>query len=725
MTRRSANTGSAGFSLFPFLAVLLCVMGALIVVLVVIARQARAHVAEAAKVRAAERTTAAEDREARLAALRWRCEQLRESREKTAAQLEQQRLELSHIEDHARALGEQLAELESAAATLAREPASDDRKRADLRSELAALTARAAAAQADLDKARRAAAERTTPSYAIVPYQGPNQTHRRPLYIECSADGVVLQPEGIVLGEDDFVGPLGPGNPLAAALRAQREYLARNRRTNRREEGEPYPLLLVRPDGIGAYYAAREAMTSWGSDFGYELIDQDWKLDFNAPNPELTEATRTALEEARLRQRQLALAAPRRFADGERPLFRASPTHGGLVREGGSRGSSYGSGRGSGRGSGFGKRYGQRGGGSGADDGDFGEGNARAGSIAGKGGARSSGNNPTPPNPYEGLLAGSAASGSAATDAKSAGHGVGDGNDGVPGGNSGLAEGDGDLAGGTAAAGGKTVGDNQADGKAADGDSISANPLKGGMAAGGSATGKKDNTAAALAESTAAGGQNSRGGGSSTAQRAVQQGSAGSNPNGTRDAAAGGQTAATGSGQAASASSQRSSAASAAGSSASSSQTDPNSSGATPSMEFMIAPTAKASLAQRRGKNWGLPETVRSAVPITRPLRIDCWPDRLVVRADEKGAGGGKVVPLKEKTEDSIEELVSIVWGHIDSWGSAGRNMYWRPILSVDVQPGAAGRFADLQILLADSGLDVRARSKSFSETQSANTKRR
>ncbi|MGH7138809.1 MAG: hypothetical protein ACREHD_23935, partial [Pirellulales bacterium] len=55
MKRRSAsNQQSAGVSLFPFLAVLLCTMGALIVVLVVIARHAQMQVAAAAKSAAEE-----------------------------------------------------------------------------------------------------------------------------------------------------------------------------------------------------------------------------------------------------------------------------------------------------------------------------------------------------------------------------------------------------------------------------------------------------------------------------------------------------------------------------------------------------------------------------------------------------------------------------------------------------------------------------------------------
>ena len=76
----------------------------------------------------------------------------------------------------------------------------------------------------------------------------------------------MLQPEGIELNENDFEGPLGPGNPLAAAVRAAREYMLGQKEFDP-EAGEPYPMLLVRPEGITAYYAAREAMKSWGGRF--------------------------------------------------------------------------------------------------------------------------------------------------------------------------------------------------------------------------------------------------------------------------------------------------------------------------------------------------------------------------------------------------------------------------------------------------------------------------
>ena len=66
-------------------------------------------------------------------------------------------------------------------------------------------------------------------------YEGPNQTRRRPIYLECRDDAVMLQPEGIALSESDFEGPMGPGNPLATALRAAREYMLAQHDSIRRQ----------------------------------------------------------------------------------------------------------------------------------------------------------------------------------------------------------------------------------------------------------------------------------------------------------------------------------------------------------------------------------------------------------------------------------------------------------------------------------------------------------
>jgi hypothetical protein len=48
------------------------------------------------------------------------------------------------------------------------------------------------------------------------------------------------------------------------------------------------------------------------------------------------------------------------------------------------------------------------------------------------------------------------------------------------------------------------------------------------------------------------------------------------------------------------------------------------------------------------------------------------------------------------------------VWEQTKQWGIAGKGMYWRPILSIDVQPGGQDRYEELRRLLDNSGLVVR-----------------
>ena len=92
--RRSSQTGP-GISLFPFLAVLICTMGALVPLLLAITRTARlqAEVAVAAKLAEQAAQRGAEVRIKRED-VQWRIGQLKRSRQQTAAQLADARLEL-------------------------------------------------------------------------------------------------------------------------------------------------------------------------------------------------------------------------------------------------------------------------------------------------------------------------------------------------------------------------------------------------------------------------------------------------------------------------------------------------------------------------------------------------------------------------------------------------------------------------------------------------------
>jgi len=328
MSRRRGQSDSSNVSLFPFLAVLLCTMGSLIVILVVLAHQARLDAAQAV---VEESSSENEQIAQRREALDWRIEHLAQSRQKTAADLERDQRELSHLEQYLRKLQHRLDRLAAEAKDLKQAGEKTAQQQAQSEAELEQLRRQIATATEQLATAQERARNRPT-SYSVVPYEGPNGTRRQPVFIECRANAVVLQPEGIVLESRDFEPPLGPGNPLAAALRATREYLASTGQST-----NPYPLLLVRPGGIAAYYKAREAIESWGPDFGYELIGGEWKLDFPPADPSLAKILDHAVDQGRMYQDRLALAAPSQYGQ-RRPTYRASPHRGGVIRTDGNGG---------------------------------------------------------------------------------------------------------------------------------------------------------------------------------------------------------------------------------------------------------------------------------------------------------------------------------------------------------------------------------------------------
>jgi hypothetical protein len=85
---------------------------------------------------------------------------------------------------------------------------------------------------------------------------------------------------------------------------------------------------------------------------------------------------------------------------------------------------------------------------------------------------------------------------------------------------------------------------------------------------------------------------------------------------------------------------------------------------------------------------------------------VECFSDRLVIISGG-GSASNDVIPLGPRTISSIDTFISGVWAHMESWGMAGRGMYWRPLLEVHVAPGAEQRFADLSALLEGSGMMV------------------
>jgi hypothetical protein len=310
---------SQAVSLFPFLAVLLSTIGALLIVLVVMARQARLRAVQEQKPSPASAIAqgllgSASSPEGDVVQLQQTAARLRAVREAGRKELEESRLRLRHADHHLRELQAEVATLYQQVRSLEEIDTHRLVDKEQAEQELARLRELIRDTEAQVDEQRREAKSQNK-TYAIIPYQGPHGTHRRPLYIECRHNAVVLRPEGIELQPSDFQGPLGPGNPLASALRAADEYFS----SNEPAEGladEPYPLILVRPDGIAAYYLVRRALEGWGNEFGYELLDSDWQLQFPLPNPQLANRQQQAIDLARARQRALALDAPRQFGEG-------------------------------------------------------------------------------------------------------------------------------------------------------------------------------------------------------------------------------------------------------------------------------------------------------------------------------------------------------------------------------------------------------------------------
>lgn len=337
MTGRRRMRDNVGMNLFPFLAVLICTMGSLIMLLVVMVQQARVRaeetmaptlasaqaLAEMEETQAArqalydQRKAAAEQAQQEVDGLKWQVSVLQESYEKTVRDVSEQRLALSHLESHARELSEQAAMMQTEANLIA-SAAIEAKATDDEGHRLHELETKIATAMEELKDAREDLAAQT-PKYALIPYDGPSGTSRPPIYIECLPERVVLQPENVVLIGEDFREPLTTDNPLALALRTKREFMQKNGLLS--EGLEPYPLLVVRPGSAASYAAVRSAMKSWEAEFGYELVEADIELDYLDPDPRLSQLLSDVIEESRSRRRlfRSVRARPRRQPELLRP----------------------------------------------------------------------------------------------------------------------------------------------------------------------------------------------------------------------------------------------------------------------------------------------------------------------------------------------------------------------------------------------------------------------
>jgi hypothetical protein len=286
-------------STFPFLAVLLCAMGALILFLLVMDRRAKivakhkaqdAIAARQAEMELADAARQAEweaQREALHQALlaqqaeeQGKARQLEQQIADTAGKLQAKRAEQAALKNATAAEAAKLVQHRTQLAARESGLKDSDQQAKVVTADLKRLNAQVAELESVLEqlKALKRSEHRT---YSLVPYHGKRGDTRNPIYVECVSSGLILHPDRTVLEGLDF---------NAATLREEVERRAggleraakkKNKEADSGPPRGPYVLFLIRPDGIHSYYHALGYLRGFEIDFGYEVVDQDWLLDFS------------------------------------------------------------------------------------------------------------------------------------------------------------------------------------------------------------------------------------------------------------------------------------------------------------------------------------------------------------------------------------------------------------------------------------------------------------
>lgn len=349
-SRRLRRDQGPTVSLFPFLAVLLCTMGMLIMLLVLIGRDTagqgsaeraaepdplfssgefesfetqtaelkpETHPApEASSVSEPKRLSPDDEQlyeeylrlygemdpdeiERQRESAEWFLSELEGVRDRTRDELTALRAKLSEAEAEIAKQVAQLIELNEQALALSGKEGSESDSET-LQAEIDAKVQEISSLNEEIGQLRQKAEDAgKKPAYAILPYRGKSGTFRRPIYVECDGNGIRLMPERVQFLPEDFLVAKYPGNPFDAGLRAARQYYVEKGEGN--AENEPYPLLILKPESAQQYYIAKAALASWGGEFGYEFVESDSEIEYPRPDPELKRRVEEQVAMARSR----------------------------------------------------------------------------------------------------------------------------------------------------------------------------------------------------------------------------------------------------------------------------------------------------------------------------------------------------------------------------------------------------------------------------------------
>ena len=168
---------------------------------------------------------------------------------------------------------------------------------ADLADRHAAVRAEIDSVAEQLQAVQTRRATEAESQFTIVPFDVRTGTTRLPIVIECLGDRLLFVSEGITLTAHDLNGFIPHFNPLSAGVRTLAEGHARDG-----DGRSPYVLLIVRPEGTIAFYAARILLQPLNIPFGYELVGADQEFTWPSTDRALVKECREAIEEV-LRER--------------------------------------------------------------------------------------------------------------------------------------------------------------------------------------------------------------------------------------------------------------------------------------------------------------------------------------------------------------------------------------------------------------------------------------
>ncbi|MCA9073630.1 MAG: hypothetical protein KDA93_01255 [Planctomycetaceae bacterium] len=339
MSRRAHRTENT-VSLFPFLAVLICAMGALILLLLVTTRRIRHQQAEAIATVIVEPIV--EEPEPRPAApqfvpqedeppialptaaepeaplvdpneeWRERLAGLQALHTKLTAGVDVQRSYVEQLRATIEADAQSLDQMKSEADTVEEEKRQLVSEFDRLKRQQQDATEQADVYRREIDEARERIANADS-KFTIMPYDGRTGTARRPIILECTEEGVTFASEGVTIRLVDLMGFPVRSNPLRTTASALTKYWQRvdARSANPAYSGEPYLLVVIRPRGVPTYYVVRKYLDAAGDSFGYELVSDDQEFIWPETDTEATRICHTMVEQMlKEREEMIALLPP-------------------------------------------------------------------------------------------------------------------------------------------------------------------------------------------------------------------------------------------------------------------------------------------------------------------------------------------------------------------------------------------------------------------------------